>query len=168
MDKGVGAPDFFAAINPNWSQQDMSEAMSIHIDQTVAYAAAVIGGEYSDATAKFDEAKAHMMDFADPLSQGIITQFPDKYGLITTAIPRQRPHPSGFRNRVGVTKPRISAQRRTPTARFVELTSHAPLITPPQTTVALRQGGHVRGAVGRESSTGWLVTVQQLRAEPAS
>ncbi|MFX0579320.1 hypothetical protein [Nocardia nepalensis] len=71
--------DFFAAINPNWSQQDMREAMSIHIDQTVAYAAAVISGNYSDATAKFDEAKAHMMDLADTLSQGIITQFPDKF-----------------------------------------------------------------------------------------
>ncbi|WP_431951517.1 hypothetical protein [Nocardia lijiangensis] len=71
--------DFFAAINPNWSQQDMREAMSMHIDQTVAYAAAVIGGKYSDATAKFDEAKAHMMDFADTLSQGIITQFPDEF-----------------------------------------------------------------------------------------
>ncbi|MFI6364138.1 hypothetical protein ACIBG0_15460 [Nocardia sp. NPDC050630] len=71
--------DFLAAINPNWSQQDMREAMSIHIDQTVAYAAAVIGGRHSDGTAKFDEAKAHMMDFADTLSQGIITQFPDKF-----------------------------------------------------------------------------------------
>ena len=57
----------------------MREAMGMHIDQTVAYAAAVIGGKYSDATAKFDEAKAHMMDVADILSQGIITQFPDKF-----------------------------------------------------------------------------------------
>ncbi|WP_433522178.1 hypothetical protein ACQPZ2_34110 [Nocardia pseudovaccinii] len=37
--------DFFAGINPNRSQQDMRQAMSIHIDQTVAYAAAVIGGK---------------------------------------------------------------------------------------------------------------------------
>ncbi|MET8429562.1 hypothetical protein [Nocardia sp. NPDC004860] len=39
----------------------------------------VIGGNYSDATAKFGVAKAHMMDVADVLSQGIITQFPDKF-----------------------------------------------------------------------------------------
>ncbi|WP_431966149.1 hypothetical protein [Nocardia sp. bgisy134] len=71
--------DFFAAINPNWSRQDMREAMSMHIDQTVAYAAAVIDGRYSDATAKFDKAKAHMMDVADILSQGIVAQFPDKF-----------------------------------------------------------------------------------------
>ncbi|MEU6585842.1 hypothetical protein [Nocardia sp. NPDC046763] len=71
--------DFFASINPNWSQQDMRAAMSTHIDQTVAYAAAVIGGNHSDATAEFDMAKAHMMDVSDTLSQGIITQFPDKF-----------------------------------------------------------------------------------------
>ncbi|WP_062990414.1 hypothetical protein [Nocardia anaemiae] len=71
--------DFFAGLNPNWPQQDMREALGIHIDQTVADSGAVIGGRNSEATATFDEAKAHMMGFADVLSQGIVTQFPDRF-----------------------------------------------------------------------------------------
>ncbi|RDI61334.1 hypothetical protein [Nocardia pseudobrasiliensis] len=71
--------DLLASINPNWSQQELREAMVMHIDLTAAFGVDVLRGDYGDADATFDEDKAHMLHVADILSQGIITQFPDKF-----------------------------------------------------------------------------------------
>ncbi|MDQ2660320.1 MAG: hypothetical protein M3Y52_00425 [Actinomycetota bacterium] len=71
--------DFLAGANPAWPQDDMRAMMATHIDQTTAYAAAVIGGDYASGIATFDEAQAHMVQMADELSAGLIAQFPKEF-----------------------------------------------------------------------------------------
>ena len=71
--------DFLAGANPAWSQDDLRAMMATHIDQTTAYAAAVIGGDYTSAIATFDEAQAHMAQMADELTAGLIAQFPKEF-----------------------------------------------------------------------------------------
>lgn len=72
--------DFLSAANPDSWPQDMTrEMMKGHIDTTVIYASAVLSGDYTAATAAFDEAETHMMHMADALALGIVAQFPDKF-----------------------------------------------------------------------------------------
>ena len=71
--------DFLASANTAWPQDDMRAMMATHIDQTTAYASAVIGGDYATAIATFDEAQAHMAQMADELSAGLIAQFPKEF-----------------------------------------------------------------------------------------
>lgn len=72
--------DFLSAANPrNWGRDDMRDMMKTHIDQTTAYAASVIGGDYTKAIATYDVAQAHMVQMADMLSAGIVAQFPRKF-----------------------------------------------------------------------------------------
>ncbi|MFI6773664.1 hypothetical protein [Nocardia sp. NPDC050412] len=149
--------DFFASINPNWSQQDMREAMSMHIDQTVAYAAAVIGGKYSDATAKFDEAKAHIMDVADILSQGIITQFPDKFLNSRT----------GGRGLV-LYAPALLGSQITVSDRL-RLSSSSPIDLEVRVVVATSASKGVAGTGfrRRNGTVSWVRGLHYLRATPA-
>lgn len=71
--------DFLAASNPHWKRADMRSMMHTHITQTVAYAAAVLGGDFTSAIEKYDVAEAHMAQMADMLSAGIVQQFPHRF-----------------------------------------------------------------------------------------
>lgn len=72
--------DFLAGANPdNWEQSAVRGMMKTHIDQTTAYASAVLTGDYEGAIKTYDEAAAHMAEMADALSAGIVAQFPDKF-----------------------------------------------------------------------------------------
>lgn len=71
--------DFLAAANPRWPKAQMRAMMKTHITQTLAYAAAVLGGHWNVAIAKFNVAQRHMDEMADMLSDGIVAQFPAKF-----------------------------------------------------------------------------------------
>ncbi|MEO6942288.1 MAG: hypothetical protein ABI124_04615 [Terrimesophilobacter sp.] len=71
--------DFLASANPNWKRSDMRDMMKEHITQTIGYATDVLTGNYAKAITDYDAAEAHMVQMADMLSMGIITQFPDKF-----------------------------------------------------------------------------------------
>ena len=72
--------DFLAVANPrNWPRDEMRKMMKTHIDQTTAYAAAAIGGDYQTAIVTYDEAQAHMAHMADVLSAGIVARFPRRF-----------------------------------------------------------------------------------------
>ncbi len=71
--------DYLATANPNLPKDTLREMLNTHIDQTVGYAADILGGKYSDAIAKYKTAEQHMMMLADALTDGIAKQFPDKF-----------------------------------------------------------------------------------------
>jgi hypothetical protein len=77
--------DFLAAANPDWKQAEMRSMMHTHITQTIAYAAAVLVGNYPSAIDDYDAAEAHMAEMADMLSAGIIRQFPQRFSARTAA-----------------------------------------------------------------------------------
>lgn len=72
--------DFLSSANPDsWDKDAVRDMMKTHIDTTVGYATAALGGDYVTAVANFDAAEEHMMHMADTLSAGIIAQFPDRF-----------------------------------------------------------------------------------------
>jgi len=71
--------DFLAAANPHWSKAEMRMMVATHIDQTVAYAAAQLQGQYARSIRIYGHAEHHMLEMADMLSNGIIARFPGKF-----------------------------------------------------------------------------------------
>ncbi|WP_460630314.1 hypothetical protein [Intrasporangium mesophilum] len=71
--------DVLAAANPrNWPQATMRESMRMHLDQTLAEAAAELHGDYAASIAAYEQVHAHILAMADLLSDGIMRQFPSQ------------------------------------------------------------------------------------------
>lgn len=71
---------FLSAANPeNWPNTEMEHMMKMHIDQTVDYSVKLLQNDTHGAISSFDEAFSHMMEMADMLSEGIASQFPEKF-----------------------------------------------------------------------------------------
>jgi hypothetical protein len=72
--------DFLSAANPlNWPDSVMRDSMRTHLDQTLAEAAAELGGKYQDSVTEYDAVHQHILMMADLLSSGIINQFPSAF-----------------------------------------------------------------------------------------
>jgi hypothetical protein len=72
--------DFLAAANPRfWPQLVMRDAMKMHLDQTLAEAAAELSGDYTASVAAYEIVHTHILAMADLLSSGIIGQFPGRF-----------------------------------------------------------------------------------------
>ena len=72
---------FLAAANPeNWAFEHMSAHMRHHLDLTLAEAVARLSGDYAADIAAYDEVRTQILDLADTLANGIIAQFPHRFG----------------------------------------------------------------------------------------
>jgi hypothetical protein len=71
--------DFLAAANPAWSQPAMRDMMRMHLDQTVAEVTARLNGDWAGDIAAFDLIEQHILELADALTAGIVTQFPGRF-----------------------------------------------------------------------------------------
>ncbi len=70
---------FLAGANPAWPEETLREMMYGHLDQTLTEATAQLGGDYAAGVAEYDHIVTHILEMADTLSAGIITQFPDRF-----------------------------------------------------------------------------------------
>lgn len=67
-------------LNPdNWPPKLLTDALRMHIDQTVEYSVALLKKDYAAAIESYDTAHHHMLDLAVVMANGIIAQFPDKF-----------------------------------------------------------------------------------------
>ena len=69
---------FLAGANPNWRLADLQFHMKLHLDQTLAEAAAHLAGQWSADVSAYDVVDAHIRQMADILSDGIAKQFPSQ------------------------------------------------------------------------------------------
>lgn len=71
---------FLSAANPKaWPLADMKAEMKMHLDLTLQEAVDRLGGKYADDIKDYDKVHEHILGMADALSNGIISQFPDKF-----------------------------------------------------------------------------------------
>jgi len=69
---------FLASANPNWRLADLQFHMKLHLDQTLAEAAAHLGMQWSTDVTAYDVVDQHIRTMADILSDGIAKQFPNQ------------------------------------------------------------------------------------------
>jgi hypothetical protein len=75
----IGA--FLADANPrNWDRAEMRAMMRDHLDLTLAEATARLQGDFATDIAAYDEIHIQILHMADMLSDGIIAQFPGRFG----------------------------------------------------------------------------------------
>jgi hypothetical protein len=72
---------FLNKANPqNWPTATLHSAMYTHLDQTLAEATHRLKGEYAADAKDYDAIEQHILAMADILSNGIVAQFPQKFG----------------------------------------------------------------------------------------
>ena len=71
---------FFSAANPNWPEKEMKEMMYDHLSLTKSEAVKRLTGDYAGDIADFDNIVMQIIGMADMLSEGLIKQFPERFG----------------------------------------------------------------------------------------
>jgi len=71
--------DFLSGANPtNWPRSEMRTMMHEHLNLTMEEAVAELHGDYGLSVRKYDQVHKQILSMADMLSDGIISQFPNK------------------------------------------------------------------------------------------
>jgi hypothetical protein len=71
---------FLAGANPKaWPLTDSQTMMREHLDLTLTEAVDQLEGRYAESVAGYDKVHDAMLRMADMLSNGIISQFPEKF-----------------------------------------------------------------------------------------
>jgi hypothetical protein len=72
--------DFLHAANPRaWSRSEMRSMMKVHLDETLAEAQDRLAGRFAADIRDYDAVHRHILEMADMLSAGIVSQFPQKF-----------------------------------------------------------------------------------------
>jgi hypothetical protein len=72
--------DHLSSLNPKaWPRPVVRAMMRTHLDQTLTEAADELGGDYPGSVAAYDAIHEHILEMADTLSAGIISQFPQHF-----------------------------------------------------------------------------------------
>ena len=72
--------DFLHAANPRaWSRASMRAMMKTHLDQTLAEAQHRLQGNFAADIRDYDAVHRHILEMADMLSDGIMSQFPKRF-----------------------------------------------------------------------------------------
>ncbi len=78
-DNGNEIADFLHDKNPNWPQDMMRTMMRDHLDLTRQEAVDLLVKRYDAAIADYDKVHNQILQMADMLTDGIISQYPDKF-----------------------------------------------------------------------------------------
>lgn len=72
---------FLSTANPkNWPAATMKSEMRQHLDLTLKEATDRLGGNYAADIKDYDEVHHHIRGLADALTDGIVKQFPERFG----------------------------------------------------------------------------------------
>ena len=70
---------FLSGANPNWPKADLEAMLQKHLDLTSGEVVGRLKKDWAADIKSYDEGHAHMLMFADMLTDGIVKQFPDKF-----------------------------------------------------------------------------------------
>ena len=71
---------FLAKANPNWPAPALVDAMTMHLETTTREVVARLQRKFDEDVAAFDAVYEHILHMSDVLSDGIVKQFPDRFG----------------------------------------------------------------------------------------
>jgi len=77
-DNGKAIAAFLSMANPNWRRATLEAMLQKHLDLTTGEVVGRLKKDWAMDIRSYDEGHAHMLMFADTLSDGIVKQFPDK------------------------------------------------------------------------------------------
>ena len=71
---------FLHTANPDyWPEDVLAQEMNMHLELTLQEAQARLAGDYAADIAAYDEIHHHILHMADLLSDGIVSQFPERF-----------------------------------------------------------------------------------------
>ena len=70
---------FLSGANPNWDKATLEGMLQKHLDLTSGEVVARLGKDWEADIKAYDDGHAHMLMFADALTDGIARQFPEKF-----------------------------------------------------------------------------------------
>jgi hypothetical protein len=72
--------DFLSKANPNWPRATLVDLMNKHLSTTTDEVVARLNKKWDDDVRAFDAVYDHILHMSDAISDGIVKQFPDKFG----------------------------------------------------------------------------------------
>jgi hypothetical protein len=82
--------DFLSKANPNWPRATLVDLMNKHLSTTTDEVVARLGKKWDDDVRAFDAVYDHILHMSDALSEGIVKQFPEKFGAGVTSTTGKR------------------------------------------------------------------------------
>jgi hypothetical protein len=79
-----------SAANPNWPKATVEDLMKKHLSTTTNEVVARLSKNWDEDVRAFDAVYEHILHMSDALSDGIIKQFPEKFGAGTVSATGQR------------------------------------------------------------------------------
>ncbi len=70
---------FLSAANPNWPKQELLNMLYKHLAYTTTEVVSRLKKDWAADIEAYDSGHAHMLMFADTLTDGIVKQFPEKF-----------------------------------------------------------------------------------------
>jgi hypothetical protein len=72
--------DFLSKANPHWPKATVEGLMKMHLSTTTNEVVARLNKNWDEDTRAFDAVYDHILHMSDALSEGIIQQFPNRFG----------------------------------------------------------------------------------------
>jgi hypothetical protein len=76
----VQIADFLSKANPNWPRATLLDMMNTHLSTTTTELVARLNKDWDGDVKAFDAVYDHILHMSDALADGIVKQFPDKFG----------------------------------------------------------------------------------------
>lgn len=77
--------DFLAGANPNWPAADVKDLLDLHLKLTKGEAVARLTSDWAADVKAFDDIFTEAMVIADTLYDGLVAQFPERFGATAGA-----------------------------------------------------------------------------------
>ena len=90
QDNAVQIADFLSKANPNWPRATLVDLMKMHLSTTTNEVVARLSKNWDEDVRAYDAVYEHILKMSDALADGIVKQFPDKFGAAPTATTGRR------------------------------------------------------------------------------
>jgi hypothetical protein len=84
QENAVQIADFLSKANPNWPRPTLVEMMKTHLSTTTNEVVARLNKNWDEDVRAFDAVYDHILTMSDAIAEGIVKQFPDKFGPSTS------------------------------------------------------------------------------------